>query len=295
MNKFIRNNFFHHIIYLLFGIIFVCIHISLRNPSNFFPYFGKVFFLSGIYCFFHFIIMCKSFKIENGYLLVKQFFYIKKFDLKDLTDFYEKKQKKDTQYIFYFNKTKITIYSDKKTQLLIDYFFTNHFEDFYKKKYTQYELKQKEKPKKNIYLFLIYHIFYGVSLFLYAQKSILYGLNLGGKDLINIFFLTIIFIQVYIIEFSRLKNSYKFFDGEGLHLKKYVISYDEIKKVIEFEKKIASLRFPIYIKSLRIITEVEEIIMDDNLSSNVALYRYTREKIKQKEIIVVERKDEYLF
>lgn len=294
MNKYVRNNFFYSLLYPCLSILSCCLYFNSVHSSYSLPYTKGCFFCMTIYCFIESIKLNKAYIIKNGHFISKQFFRTSKINLNKLTDFFIEKKDFQTFYIFCFSKKKYKIYQDKKTKVLIDYFLENYFEEFYKRKVYQFELSEYKKSNK-FFISLFLCIFSGFLLLLAGIIAIYKMLVLGGTDLIVIFFLTIMFFQEWGISLKQLLNSRIYFSKEGLHLKKYIIPYHEIKKIIEFEKKILSPRCPIYIKSLRVITEVEEIVIEDILTSNIVLYKYVREKINQKERIIISRENEVEF
>lgn len=294
MNKYIRNNFFHCLLYPCLTILFYWLFNHSIHSSYSLPYEKGIFLWCLIYSFIHSININKAYLIKNDHFICKQVFKTTVIDLNDLKDFYIEKKFFETIYIFCFSNKKYKIYKDNKMKVLIDYFLENHIEEFYKRKFLQYDLLEKNKSNKFIFK-LILHMLFGFLLFFSGIFSIYKMLLLGGKDIFYIISITVILIQGWRISLSEILDSRIFFTKEGLYFKKYIIQYNEIKRIIEFEKKILAPKGPIFVKSLRIITEVEEIVIKDNLTSNQSLYKYVREKINQKERIIINRNNEVSF
>ena len=220
-----------------------------------------------------------AYKIENNYFEIKTIRRIWKFNISELSEFYEIKGNISKLYTFQFGEKKFNIYYDDNTKELIDFFYENYFEDFYKKKKLEYDIENVQYPKRKKNKLRI-HIILGIILFFYTVFSIVLSLK-NGDYIIQVIIDSILFWQFWFIRLHRILNERKYFDKEGFHEIKYVIPYSEIRSIIEIEKKILTLRHPIIINYLKIITDAEELNIEDNISCNISYYKYIKEKIKQ--------------
>lgn len=279
MDKFIRNTFLNKIKFI-FIIIFLFILLFLSIFYDFSYTFSDTFL---IIILIYFIsksrIVRNAYKFENNTFKIKSIGRIKEFNINDLTEFYEKKERKKLIYIFQFGNKKFHVYYDENMKELIDFFYANHFEFFYQKKKKEYDSKIGRCPERKKSELPI-HIIFGLILLCYTVLSII-GLLKNGNDYFTMVLGSIMVWQHWFIVLHRIRNMKKYFDNEGFHEKKYIIPYSEIKSIIQTEKKILTLRWPTIVDYLKIITDVEEIHIEDNISCNVSFYRYIQEKIKQ--------------
>lgn len=278
MEKFVGNTFFNKIKYPF--IILSLISLLLLAILYDFSYTFSNTFL--ILLIIYFIAKSRkvrnAYKIENNYFTIKSFGKIKEFNIKELTDFYEKKEGKNLIYIFQFGNKKIHIYYDENMKEIIDFFYANHFEFFYQKKKQEYDSGKERCPESKRNELLIY-IIYGSVLLCWTVLCVILFLK-DSNEYLKFVILFIMFWQHWFIELHRIRNMKKYFNNEGFHEKKYIIPYSEIKSIIKTKKKLLTLRWPTTVDYLTITTDVEEIDIEDNISCNVSFYRYIQEKLK---------------
>lgn len=278
MEKFVGNTFFNKIKYPF--IILSLISLLLLAILYDFSYTFSNTFL--ILLIIYFIAKSRkvrnAYKIENNSFTIKSFGKIKEFNIKELTDFYEKKEGKNLIYIFQFGNKKIHIYYDENMKEIIDFFYANHFEFFYQKKKQEYDSGKERCPESKRNKLLI-HIIYGSVLLCWTVLCVILFLK-DSNEYLKFVILFIMFWQHWFIELHRIRNMKKYFNNEGFHEKKYIIPYSEIKSIIKTKKKLLTLRWPTTVDYLTITTDVEEIDIEDNISCNISFYRYIQEKLK---------------
>lgn len=279
MEKFVRNTFFNKNKFtFIIAILIILLFLSIVYDFSY-TFSDTFLIIILIYFIFKSRIVRNAYKFENNTFKIKSIGRIKEFNINDLTEFYEKRERKKLIYIFQFGNKKFHVYYDENMKELIDFFYANHFESFYQKKKQEYDSGKGQCPERKISELPI-HIIFGFILLCYTILSII-GLLKNGDDYLTMVLGSIMVWQHWFIGLHRIRNMKKYFNNEGFHEKKYIIPYSEIKSIIKTEKKILTLRWPTIVDYLKIITDVEEIYIEDNISCNVSFYRYIQEKIKQ--------------